>query len=147
MAKRESWSPTELLRQVKQLAAARHSKSAIAARLGMKNDATFTSRLVRASQLTGKPIPTFQRRTRATAGRKRVEVVEIRKRGRGGSFGVNVPQEPLERLGVKAGDQLAVAARRGRIMLQPQAAAEHKTTTPKPPRLVRRQSRGAVNRN
>ena len=50
----------ELLHEVEKLAAEGYGKGEIAQRLGFKNPATFSGRLIRASQQTGKPIPAFR---------------------------------------------------------------------------------------
>ena len=140
MASRNSWSATELMRRVEQLAAKGYRKGEIAERVGMKNVTTFTARLVRASQQTGKPIPTFKRRLKMPT-RKRVEAVQVKRRGKGASFGVNIPQEPLERLGAKPGDRLAVAVAGRRVILTPAEGDQHLQPGPKPPRLIRKRGR------
>ena len=77
---------------------------------------SLASRLVRASQETGQPIPDLGRGS--AVPRKRVDTVEVRRRGKANGFGINIPQEPLERLGTQAGDRLpVVVAKRGRIQL------------------------------
>jgi antitoxin component of MazEF toxin-antitoxin module len=51
-------------------------------------------------------------------GMRKVEFVEIKRRGKGDAFGVNVPQEPLIRAGLKAGDKLRVTVRGKAISLK-----------------------------
>ena len=112
MARHAGPAGADLLNEVERLAGEGLRRAEIAERLGFKNPTTFSSRLVRASQQTGKPIPAFK-----ASPKKPVESVQVKPRGRGGSFGVNVPQEPLERLGAKPGDTLAVTVGRRRIVL------------------------------
>ena len=64
-----------------------------------------------AGQTTGKPVPPYKPEGLGKKGRKRIEKVEIKRRGKGSSFGVNIPQEPLMRAGMKPGDFLKVAVR------------------------------------
>lgn len=136
MASTDSWSPAELMRRVEQLAAEGCPKGEFAQRVGIKNMTTFTARLVRASQQTGKPIPAFKRRTKAP-GRKRVQAVLVKRRGKGESFGVNIPQAPLERLGAGPGNRLAVTVSRRRVLLTLVQGDEHRPVGTKPPRLIR----------
>lgn len=57
------------MRAVERLAGEGFGKGEIVERLGFNNPATFDSRLVRASQHTGKPIPAFKARSsRSRAG-------------------------------------------------------------------------------
>ena len=77
---------------------------------------TLNFRLVRASQETGKPVPAFRRPTRAKA-KKQVESFEVKRRGKGEAFGLNIPMEPLTRAGVKPGSKFSITARKGRIVL------------------------------
>ena len=140
MASTDSWSPTELMRRVEQLAAEGHPKGEIAERVGIKNMTTFTARLVRASQQTSKPIPAFKHRTKQPA-RKRAEVVQIKRRGKGDAYGVNIPQEPLERLGVGHGDKMVVTVKPRRIVLARVGAAGSAGPAPRPPRLIRKRQR------
>jgi len=107
------------MRRVEQLAAEGCPKVEIAGRVGIKNMTTFTARLVRASQQTGKPIPAFKVRAKVPT-KKRVEAVQVKRRGKGEAYGVNIPQEPLERLSVGIGHSLTVSARRLRIVLTQQ---------------------------
>ncbi len=48
---------------------------------------------------------------------KRVEVVEVKRRGKGDAFAINIPQEPLVRAGIGIGSRLSVKASRGKIVL------------------------------
>jgi hypothetical protein len=102
MASTDSWSPAELMRRVEQLAAEGCPKGEFAQRVGIKNMTTFTARLVRASQQTGKPIPAFKRRTKAP-GRKRVQAVLVKRRGKGESFGGEHPPGAAGAAGSGAG--------------------------------------------
>ena len=88
----------------------------IAGELGFKTPFTLNFRLVRASQATGKPVPAFKSAKKNRAARQ-VEVVEVRRRGKGEAFGVNIPQEPLIRAGAKPGSRFSVKASKGRIVL------------------------------
>ena len=49
---------------------------------------------------------------------KRVEAVQIRRRGKGEAFGVNIPEEALRRAGVGSGDKLKLTVRRNHISLR-----------------------------
>lgn len=49
---------------------------------------------------------------------KRVEFVEVKRRGKGNAFGVNIPQEPLMRAKLKPGARLKVSVRSGIITLR-----------------------------
>ncbi len=133
----ETTPAADLLRKTGELAEQGYGKREIADHLGIKTILTLDRRLVQASQETGQPIPVFRARGKGPQ-RKRVEFAEVRQRGKGQSFGVNIPQEPLDRLGVKPGDRLAVTVRNRRIVLsreQAEAPAERK---PRGPRLVKR---------
>jgi bifunctional DNA-binding transcriptional regulator/antitoxin component of YhaV-PrlF toxin-antitoxin module len=140
MARAAGLSGAALLNEVEKLAGDGYGKGEIAQRLGFKNPTTLTGRLVRASQQTGKPIPIIRHQPKARS-KKRVEVVQIKRRGRGDAFGVAIPQEPLERLGVTAGDRLTVTVTGRRILLSP-AIDQGQQSGPKPPRLIRK--RGQV---
>jgi bifunctional DNA-binding transcriptional regulator/antitoxin component of YhaV-PrlF toxin-antitoxin module len=72
---------------------------------------------VKASQLTGHPVPPFKLSRRGRKELKHVELVEVKRRGKGSAFGVNVPQEPLSRAGLKPGDKLKVSVRGKTISL------------------------------
>ena len=108
--------PTELLKKVEVLAKQGKTQKQIAKEMGFKTTFTLSNRLVKASQATGKPVPAF-RSARKDQVEKRVEYVEVRKRGKGEAFGVNIPQEPLTRIGVKPGSKFSVKASKGRIVL------------------------------
>ena len=88
----------------------------IAESLGLKTIFTLNTRLVKASQATGKPVPAF-RRPKGGKAKKQVESVEVKRRGKGEAFGVNIPQEPLARVGAKPGSKISVSAGKGRIVL------------------------------
>ncbi len=108
--------PSELLNSVKSLAKQGLTQKQIAQELGFKTPFNLNSRLIRASQATGKPVPAFRPR-KMDKPAKRVETVEVKQRGRGDGFGVNIPQEPLARVGATPGSKLSVKASRGRIAL------------------------------
>ena len=108
--------PTELLKKVDSLAKQGLTQKQIAKEMGFRTPFTLNNRLVRASQATGKPVPAFRPRGK-TKLEKRVEVVEVKRRGKGGAFGVNIPQEPLARVGAKPGSKFSVRASKGRIVL------------------------------
>jgi len=108
---------TDLLNQVEKLALDGQNQKQIAKALGFKTTFTLNNRLVKASQITGKPIPKYKSKKDGKKGLKRVELVEIKRRGKGSAFGVNVPQEPLMRAGLKPGDKLRVSVRGGTISL------------------------------
>lgn len=100
-----------LLSQVEKLALDGRTQKDIAKVLGFKTTFTLNNRLVKASQISGKPVPPFKPEGAGKKGKKRVERVEVRRRGKGDSFGVNVPQEPLMRAGLKPGDALRLTVR------------------------------------
>ncbi len=104
------------MKTVASLAKQGMTQKQIAEELGFKTPFTLSSRLVKASQATGKPIPAFGK-ARADKAEKRVEVVEVKQRGKGEAFGVNIPQEPLVRAGIEIGSRLSVKVSRGRIVL------------------------------
>ncbi len=107
--------PNELLKKAAALAKRGHTQQQIAEELGFKTTTTLIGHLVKASQATGKPVPTFKNRGDAV---KQVETVHVKRRGtKGDSFGVNVPMEPLVRAGFKVGNKLSVKATKGRIVL------------------------------
>ncbi|MBI3993178.1 MAG: hypothetical protein HY342_07875 [Candidatus Lambdaproteobacteria bacterium] len=141
MAYNTQSSGADFLNDVERMAGEGFGKGEIAQRLGFKNTTTFSSWLVRASQKTGKPIPAFREGFKSNA-RLRVEAVEIRPRGRGQAFGVNIPQEPLERLGAKPGDTLSVTVGRRRIKLALARAGDAKAApaAPRKPRLIKRRT-------
>ena len=111
--------PTELLKTVATLAKQGMTQKQIAQELGFSTTFTLNNRLVKASQQSGKPVPAF-RKSRKDKVEKRVEVVKVRRRGKGNAFGVNVPQEPLVRAGVEPGTKLNVKVLKGRIILMVQ---------------------------
>lgn len=108
--------PAELLKTVGSLAKQGLTQKEIAKELGYSTTFTLNNRLVRASQATGKPVPAF-RRSSVKKAEARVETVEVKRRGKGEAFGVNVPQEPLTRAGIEPGAKLSVKALKGRIVL------------------------------
>ena len=111
MPKGNKETALQLLSQVEQLATEGHTQKEIAKNLGFKTTFTLNNRLVKASQMTGKPVPPFKPEGAGKKGKRRVENVEVKRRGKGDSFGVNVPQEPLSRAGMKPGDILKVSVR------------------------------------
>ncbi len=70
-------------------------------------------------QASGKPVPAFRQPGKDKA-EKRVEVVEVKRRGKGEAFGLNIPQEPLLSVGAKPGTKFSVMAYRGRVVLRVQ---------------------------
>jgi len=106
-----------LLVQVEKLANDGHNQKEIAKALGFKTTFTLNNRLVKASQITGKPVPKYKPHRQGRKELRRVETVEVKRRGKGSAFGVNVPQEPLMRAGLKPGDKLRVAVRGKTISL------------------------------
>ena len=105
----------QLLHQVEKLATEGHTQKEIAKTLGFKTTFTLNNRLVKASQTKGKPVPPFKPEGAGKKGKKKVERVEVKRRGKGSSFGVNVPQEPLMRAGMKPGETLKLSVR-GKII-------------------------------
>ena len=108
--------PTELFKKVVSLAKQGLTQKQIAQEMGFKTPFTLNNRLVRASQATGKPVPAFRPRGK-TRLEKQVETVVVKRRGKGEAFGVNIPQEPLARVGAKPGSRFSVKASKGRIVL------------------------------
>ena len=108
--------PAELLSKVKTLAKQGRTQKQIAIELGFKTPFTLNSRLIKASQITGKPVPAFRPRKKDKPA-KRVETVEVKRRGRGETFGVNIPQEPLSRVGASPGSKFSIKASKGRVAL------------------------------
>ena len=106
----------ELFKKVKTFAKQGMTQKQIAAELGFKTAFTLSNRLVKASQATGKPVPPF-RYLRKSKHEKRTELVEVKRRGKGDAFGLNIPQEPLIRAGAKPGTKFFVRALKGRIVL------------------------------
>jgi hypothetical protein len=135
MARQAGPAGADLLKEVERLAGEGYGKGGIAERLGFKNSTTFESRLVKASQQTGKPVPAFK--GRATRSRKSVERVRVTARGGDRAFGAYLPQEPLERLGVKPGDTLSVNVSRRRIVLEVENEKVAAEAGPRQPRLVK----------
>jgi hypothetical protein len=125
-------SGEDLIREVGKLADEGFGKSEIARRLGFSHPNAFSNRLLRASQQTGKPIPPFASRTRRSG--RGASRLEVKRQGGGRSFGVYVPREPLERLGIKPGDVVSLTVGRRRIVL---SAATDKAAPPPAPRLPR----------
>jgi len=117
VAKDNKEQAIQLLKQVEKLAIDGHNQKQIAKQLGFKTTFTLNNRLVKASQLTGHPVPPFKPNRRGHKELKRVELVEVKRRGKGSAFGVNVPQEPLMRAGLKPGDKLKVNVRGKTISL------------------------------
>ncbi len=111
--------PAELFNKVKTLAKQGLTQKQIATELGFKTPFTLNSRLVKASQATGKPVPAFRQPGKDKA-EKRGEMVEVKRRGKGEAFGVNIPQEPLLSVGAKPGTKFSVMAYRGRVVLRVQ---------------------------
>ena len=115
--KNDKESALQLLVRVEKLAAEGNNQKQIAKILGFKTTFTLNNRLVKASQVTGKPVPPFKPENKGAKGLKRVESVEVKRRGKGNAFGVNIPQEPLTRAGLKPGDKLRVSVRGKTISL------------------------------
>lgn len=107
----------QLLGQVEKLATEGNNQKQIAEILGFKTTFTLNNRLVKASQISGKPVPPFKPGRKGRKGLKQVEFVEVKRRGKGSAYGVNVPQEPLTRAGLKPGDKLKVSVRGKAISL------------------------------
>lgn len=107
----------QLLGQVEKLATEGNNQKQIAEILGFKTTFTLNNRLVKASQISGKAVPPFKPGRKGRKGLKQVEFVEVKRRGKGSAYGVNVPQEPLTRAGLKPGDKLKVSVRGKAISL------------------------------
>lgn len=107
----------QLLVQVEKLAKEGNNQKQIAQILGFKTTFTLNNRLVKASQISGKPVPPFKQDRKGRKGLKPVEFVEVKRRGKGNAFGVNIPQEPLTRANLKPGDKLRVSVRGRTISL------------------------------
>ena len=108
--------PSDLLIRVSVLAKRGPTQQQIAKELGFKTTNILINHLVRTSQATKKPVPMFRGR-RGRKVPKRTVTVQIKRRGNGSSFGVNVPMEPLVRAGFKVGKKLSVKVTRGKIVL------------------------------
>ncbi len=106
------------LARVKGLARSGLNQQQIAAELGYTTTATLTSRLLRASQRSRRPVPAIGRGGAKGGKSNPVETVQIARRGKGDAFGVNVPEEPLRRAGVNPGDTLKLTVRRNHISLR-----------------------------
>ena len=109
-------NPAELLKKVASFAKQGMTQKQIVEELGFKTPFTLSSRLVKASQATGKPVPAFKSSRKAKRERP-VELVEVRRRGKGDAYGLNIPQEPLIRAGAKPGSRFSLSASKGRIAL------------------------------
>ena len=90
-----------LLHQVEQLAKGGNNQKQIAGILGFKTTFTLNNRLVKASQISGRPVPPFKPDRMLKKGLRPVKFVEVKRRGKGDAFDVNVPQEPLLRAGLE----------------------------------------------
>ena len=108
--------PAELLKKVASFAKLGMTQKQMVGELGFKTPFALNNRLVKASQATGKPVPPF-RSLRKRKHEKRIELVEVKRRGKGDAFGLNIPQEPLIRAGAKPGTKFSVRALKGRIVL------------------------------
>lgn len=117
MARDNRESAVQLLKQVERLASEGYNQKQIAKQLGFKTTFTLNNRLVKASQMTGHPVPPFKPSRRGRKELKQIESVEVKRRGKGNAFGVNIPQEPLLRAGLKPGDKLKVTVRGKTISL------------------------------
>ena len=109
----------ELFDGVKKLAKQGLSIKEISTQLGFKTPFTFQSRLIEASQILNKPVPIYKKSKSSGAGAM-VEQIKVKQRGKGDSYGANVPMEPLARAGIKAGATLNVKVLKGRIVLTAQ---------------------------
>ena len=109
----------ELLDTVGKLVSEGKNQKQIAKHLGFKTTFTLNNRLVKASQATGKPVPPFKLSRKGKNALKRVEDVEVKRRGKGSAYGVNIPQEPLMRAKLNPGDKLKVTVRGRTISLSP----------------------------
>ena len=118
VGKRESSPDQAFLVRVRALASSGLNQRQISAELGYKTTVTLMSRLLRASQRSGRPVPAIGRGGPKGGKSKRVEAVQIRRRGKGEAFGVNIPEEALRRAGVGSGDKLKLTVRRNHISLR-----------------------------
>ena len=119
----------QLLKQVGKLATEGHTQKEIARTLGFKTTFTLNNRLVKASQTTGKAVPPFKPEGAGKRGKKRVELVEVKRRGKGSSYGVNVPQEPLERAKMKPGARIRNSTGRSSFFSRPSPSSNLSTPT------------------
>lgn len=110
----------ELLKRVDTLAKQGVNQKQMAKELWFKTTFTMNNHLVRASQITGKSVPAFKQSQRPAL--KRIEDVEVKRRGMGNSFGVNITQEPLTRAGFDVGNQLTVKISKNLISAPPHPA-------------------------
>ena len=113
------WHPdVAFLNQVGKLASGGLNQRQIATELGIKATTTLMGRLIRASQRSGRPVPSFESRRGNPGVKRKVETVQIKRRGIGDTYAVNIPEEPLRRAGFKNGDQLKVTVRGGSVTLR-----------------------------
>ena len=117
MDKNNKEAALNLLREVEKLARENNSQKEIARILGFKTTFTLNNRLVKASQISGRAVPPFKPNKKGPKGLKPVESVEVKRRGKGSAYGVNIPQEPLMRAKLKPGDKLRVSVRGKTISL------------------------------
>lgn len=122
LSKDKKETSIEFLKQVEKLASEGQNQKQIAKLLGFKTTFTLNNRLVKASQITGTPVPPFKQQKSGAQGLKRVDEVEVKRRGKGDAFGVNIPQEPLMRGGFEPGDKLKVNVRRRSITVTKEKA-------------------------
>ena len=94
--KGKEWNQPSGSKKVGTFARRGMTQKQIAAELGIKPPFTLSNRLVKVSQATGKPVPPF-RYLRKRKHEKRIEPVEVKRRGKRDAFGLNIPQEPLIR--------------------------------------------------
>ena len=118
MTKRKQSPDQAFLARVKGLARSGLNQRQISAEFGYKTTVTLMSRLLRASQSSRRPVPVIGRGGAIGGKSKRVEAVQIRRRGKGKAFGVNIPEEALRRAGVGNGDKLKLTVRRNHISLR-----------------------------
>ncbi len=117
LGKDDKEAAKNLLQDVERLVRENHSQKQIAQIMGLKTTFTLNNRLVRASQISGRPVPPFKPDRKGRQGLMPVESVEVKRRGKGSAFGVNVPQEPLMRAKLQPGDKLRVSVRGKTISL------------------------------
>ena len=117
LSKDDKGAALSLLVQVEKLATEGNNQKQIAEIMGFKTTFTLNNRLVKASQISGRPVPPFKPNSKGRKGLKPVEFVEVKRRGKGNAFGVNIPQEPLMRAKLKPGDKLKVSVRGKTISL------------------------------
>ena len=117
MDKNDKDAALQLLLQVEKLAKEGNNQKQIAKILAFKTTFTLNNRLVKASQISGRAVPPFKPNRKGRKDLKTVEFVEVKRRGKGNAFGVNIPQEPLLRASLKPGDKLKVSVRGKTISL------------------------------